>query len=69
VLEWRVDPDSENPDPAIAARSLCHIIIRNDGYSSLPAAANLVRVGFGNTAHLDGGFRAWRAARLPVEPM
>lgn len=66
VLEWRLDPASERPDPAIADRSLQHIIMCNDGYSSILAAANLERMGFERIAHLEGGFRAWKQAGLPV---
>jgi rhodanese-related sulfurtransferase len=67
VLEWRMDPDSEAPDPAIADRSLHHIIMCNDGYSSLLAGLNLARMGFVRISHLAGGFRAWAAAGLAVE--
>lgn len=68
VLEWRVDPDSDSCDPEVADRSMRHIIMCNDGFSSALAAANLMRMGFENTGHLEGGFRAWRAAGLPVQP-
>jgi rhodanese-related sulfurtransferase len=66
-LEWRLDPDSERP--AVADRPLRHIIMCNDGYSSVMAAANLVRMGFTNTAHLEGGFRAWKAQGFPVDEL
>ena len=43
------------------------VIVCNDGYSSLLAAAGLVRMGFDRCGHLEGGHRAWMAAGLPVE--
>ncbi len=67
VLEWRMDPGSEAPDLSIADTSLRHIIMCNDGYSSLLAAWNLVRMGYEHTAHLEGGFRAWKGSGLPVD--
>jgi len=38
----------------------------NDGYSSSLAAATLHELGFERATDLDGGFRAWAAAGLPV---
>lgn len=67
VLEWRVDPDSPSRDPAIADRSARLVIMCSDGYSSVLAGANLVRMGFARTGHVIGGFHAWKAAGLPVE--
>lgn len=66
VLEWRVDPTSEAPDPAIADPSLRLVLVCNDGYSSSLAAAGLKDMGFDRVADLIGGFRAWKAAGLPV---
>jgi rhodanese-related sulfurtransferase len=67
VLEWRVDPNSVTRDPAVADRSTRLIIMCSDGYSSVLAGANLVRMGFERTGHVIGGFHAWKAAGLPVE--
>jgi len=67
VLEWRLDPESESHDRAVADRSLRHIIMCNDGYSSLLAAGNLARMGFERIGHLDGGYRGWKAAGLPAQ--
>ncbi len=66
VLEWRADPNSEHRDPAIADYRARLIIVCNDGYSSILAAGNLAYMGFSRAAHLEGGFRAWKAAGLPV---
>ena len=39
----------------------------NDGYSSSLAAATLTEMGFADVGDIDGGFRAWSAAGLPIE--
>jgi rhodanese-related sulfurtransferase len=67
VLEWRLDPSCEHRDPALARRDLRLILFCNEGYQSSLAAANLARFGLRAT-DIEGGFQAWRAAGLPVEP-
>jgi len=42
------------------------VVFCNDGYSSSLAAATLQELGFARATDVDGGFRAWRAAGLPV---
>lgn len=69
VLEWRVDPASGCSDPLLAGdldRRL--ILVCNEGYQSSLAAATLKDLGFTRATDLVGGFQAWRAAGLPVEP-
>ncbi|MFZ0493275.1 MAG: rhodanese-like domain-containing protein, partial [Acidimicrobiia bacterium] len=66
VLEWRADPDSRWKDRRIADQDLTLILMCNDGFSSSLAAATLVDMGFAHAGDLTGGFRAWRAAGLPV---
>jgi rhodanese-related sulfurtransferase len=66
VLEWRADPTSELPDARIADPERTLIIVCNDGYSSSLAAASLLDLGFATAGDVTGGFRAWRAAGLPV---
>jgi rhodanese-related sulfurtransferase len=69
VLEWRLDPASGHSDPALGDALDRHIIlICNEGYQSSLAAATLQRLGFDRATDVAGGFQAWRAARLPVEP-
>ena len=65
VLPWRVDPTSVSRDDRITNSEL--ILVCNDGFSSSLAAAELVGMGI-KAGDLDGGFRAWAAAGLPVEP-
>jgi rhodanese-related sulfurtransferase len=69
VLEWRADPTSSHADPALSGDLDAHlIVVCNEGYASSLAAATLREIGFAHATDLDGGFQAWRAAGLPVEP-
>jgi rhodanese-related sulfurtransferase len=67
VLEWRCAPDSEWRDDRVSDADAVVIVMCNEGYQSSLAAANLQRLGLRNATDLDGGFRAWVAAGLPVE--
>jgi rhodanese-related sulfurtransferase len=69
VLEWRADPASEASDPAIADPEAEIILMCNEGYASSLAAVTLQELGFAQATDLAGGFQAWRAAGLPVEPL
>jgi rhodanese-related sulfurtransferase len=65
VLEWRLDPASENKHPAPQLGD--HVIlICDEGYQSSLAAATLQQLGFTRATDVDGGFQAWRAAGLPT---
>jgi len=66
VLEWRADVNSEFYDARLCARNRL-IVMCSDGCSSLLAAANLHRLGHEGVADVVGGFRAWKAAGLPVD--
>jgi rhodanese-related sulfurtransferase len=69
VLEWRADPESDAKDPALADDLDRQVIVMCDaGYASSLAAATLKDMGFARATDMDGGFQAWRAAGLPVEP-
>jgi rhodanese-related sulfurtransferase len=68
VLYWRVDESSDHHDPRIAGRDRRLILLCAHGYSSSIAAATLRTLGFGRATDVIGGFEAWRAAGLPVEP-
>jgi rhodanese-related sulfurtransferase len=65
VLEWRLDPASPDGLP-LAAYDLYVILVCNDGYASSLAAAMLQDLGVRCATDLEGGFRAWKAAGLPV---
>lgn len=66
VLEWRADQTSGHGDAALAGRRL--IVMCAEGYSSSLAAVSLQDVGLGDATDMVGGFLAWQAAGLPVEP-
>ena len=66
VLEWRCDPESPARDERVCDRGRRLIVMCDEGYQSSLAAANLRRLGFERATDLAGGFRAWRAAGLPV---
>lgn len=66
VLEWRLDPrgdwrtaDAPGPDDEV-------IVVCNEGYHSSLAARDLRALGLTRATDLIGGFRAYRAAGLPV---
>lgn len=67
VLPWRVDPESDHRDDRLIDRQATLVLVCNDGYSSSLAAAQLVSMGFLKAGDLEGGFRAWAAAGLPLE--
>ncbi len=62
VLEWRLDPSSS---AALPVAGVSVVVVCNEGYASSLAAASLRTLGLVAT-DLDGGFRAWAAAGLPV---
>lgn len=66
VLEWRADPASPWRDPALAAAGPL-VLMCQQGYQSSLAAAVLLDLGVDAT-DMVGGFEAWRAAGLPVDP-
>ncbi|MEA2281917.1 MAG: hypothetical protein QOK21_2524 [Solirubrobacteraceae bacterium] len=68
VLEWRLDPDSGAADPRIGGLGRRVVVMCDEGYQSSLAAAALHDLGFERATDLAGGFQAWRAAGLPVEP-
>jgi rhodanese-related sulfurtransferase len=65
VLEWRFDPASAARLPQ-ASYDLQVIVVCSEGYTSSLAAAALQDLGISGATDLDGGFRAWQAAGLPV---
>jgi len=67
VLEWRFDPrsDARLPEAAYDARV---IVLCQEGYTSSLAADSLARLGVTRATDVDGGFKAWREAGLPIAP-
>ena len=68
VLEWRCDPACPHRDERVGDAGRQLILMCDEGYQSSLAAANLKRMGLERATDLAGGFRAWRAAGLPVQP-
>ncbi len=66
VLEWRCAPASQWRHERIAPADRL-ILMCDEGYQSSLAAATLRDLG-ADATDLIGGFRAWRAAALPVRP-
>lgn len=66
VLEWRLDPHSEHRLPGVTEQSRI-VVLCNEGYASSLAARDLCRLGVRAT-DIVGGFRAWAAAGLPIQP-
>ena len=69
VLEWRCDPRGSHRDARVADPERRLIVMCDAGYQSSLAAATLHELGHDRATDLDGGFQAWRAAGLPVEPL
>jgi rhodanese-related sulfurtransferase len=67
-LEWRLDPTSPDRLPEATGDDLEIVVICNEGYASSLAAHTLRQLGLRRATDLDGGFQAWRAAGLPVDP-
>ena len=68
VLEWRLDPASSDRDPQLGHEGARIAVICNQGYQSSLAAATVASFGLREATDVIGGFQAWRAAGLPVEP-
>ena len=68
VLYWRLDPTSGYDDPRLSDPSRQVVLVCAHGYSSSLAAATLCDIGFSRATDVVGGFEAWAAAGLPIEP-
>jgi rhodanese-related sulfurtransferase len=66
VLEWRFDPRSDARLPMADRYDLPVVVFCQEGYTSSLAAAALQDLGLHDATDLDGGFKAWRLADLPV---
>lgn len=67
VLEWRLDPACRYRDPTLARRDARIVLLCEEGFQSSLAAATLLDFGLRHATDVIGGFRAWRAAGLPVD--
>ena len=65
VLEWRLDPAGDARLP-VASYDLHVVVVCNEGYTSSLAAVALHELGVTRATDVVGGYRAWRAAGLPI---
>jgi rhodanese-related sulfurtransferase len=68
VLEWRLDPASPYRLPEADDPQRQLVIFCSDGYQSSLAARAAQQLGWNLATDLEGGFRAWVAAGLPIQP-
>lgn len=61
VIELKIEPAV--PDTSTPVICYC-----GGGYRSALAVDNLQKMGYTNVLSLAGGFKAWKAANLPIEP-
>jgi rhodanese-related sulfurtransferase len=66
VLEWRLDPTSPDRVPEATGYEQLVVVMCDEGYASSLAAAVLQDLGLTRATDLEGGFRAWKTAGLPV---
>ncbi len=66
MLEFWVDPESPYFKPIFGEDKEFVLYCQSAWRSSL-AAATLKDMGLHNVSHIDGGFKAWKEANLPVE--
>ena len=69
VLEWRCDPTCEDRDERVSDPAKRVVVMCDAGWASSLAAVTLQELGLPRATDLAGGFQAWRAAGLPVEPL
>ena len=67
-LEWRCAPGTEHLDPAVARSDGFVLLMCRHGYQTSLAAAVLRDLGVARAGDVVGGFEAWAAAGMPVEP-
>lgn len=65
VLEWRLDPTSENRIPE-ATWEQSYIVVCRQGFSSSLAVARLQALGLRWSTDVIGGVEAWVEAELPL---
>lgn len=68
MLEFYADASLPYHKPEFKKDSRIILQCASGGRSAL-AAVTLKQMGYANVAHLDGGFKAWKEAGLPVREM
>ncbi len=67
-LEWRLDPTSPHRARQVEGYDQQVVVVCAEGYSSSLAAVSLLDLGLRRATDVIGGFEAWSAAGLPIEP-
>lgn len=65
MIEFYADPSLPYHKPEFDKNKRIILQCASGGRSAL-AAQTLKKMGYNNVAHLDGGFKAWKEAGLPV---
>jgi rhodanese-related sulfurtransferase len=68
VLEWRFEPGGAFRSPHACGLEDRLILLCNQGYSTVLAAAVLSDLGYRRVADVLGGFQSWVAHGLPTIP-
>ncbi len=66
VLEWRLDPKSDDHIPEATDYDVEVVVLCRQGYSSSLAAASLRAIGLHRATDLVGGVEAWVDAGFPT---
>jgi rhodanese-related sulfurtransferase len=66
VLEWRLDPKSDEHIPEATDYDVEIVVVCREGYSSSIAAATLRALGLHRATDLAGGVEAWVEVGLPM---
>jgi rhodanese-related sulfurtransferase len=66
VLEWRLDPKSDEHIPEATDYDVEIVVVCRQGYSSSIAAGTLRALGLHRATDLAGGVEAWVEAGLPM---
>ena len=65
MIEFYADPSLPYYKPAFTKDKRLILYCASGGRSAL-TAQTLEEMGYNNVSHIDGGFKAWQAANLPV---
>ena len=68
MLEFWVDPDSPY-HREVFAQDKTYVLYCASAWRSALAAQTLQHMGMDNVCHIAGGFTAWQAAALAIEPV
>jgi rhodanese-related sulfurtransferase len=67
MLEFWVDPSSPYHREVFAQEGKTYVLFCAAAWRSALAAKSMQDMGFGPVAHIEGGFKGWQEAGLPVD--